>query len=60
VWVLTHYLHDSIKMFEFNSMEEARKEFDKIIGCKILSEVIYYTDFEEQDVMQERELSFAL
>lgn len=59
MWVLTLYSHDNIKMYEFESKEEAREEFDKMSGCKVLSEVIYYTDFAENDVMQERALSFT-
>lgn len=59
MWVLTLYSHDGIKMFEFESKEEALRSYDKLSGCKVLTEVIYFTDFEEADVMQERELSFA-
>ncbi|WP_411844530.1 hypothetical protein [Schinkia azotoformans] len=59
VWVLTLYSHDSIKMYEFESKEEALRESSKLSGYKVLTEVIYFTDFEEADVMQERELSFA-
>lgn len=59
VWVLTLYVHDSIKMYEFESKEEALREYDKLCGYKVLTEVIYFTDFEDADVMQERELSFV-
>lgn len=47
MWVLTLYLQDSIQMFEFDNKDEAREKYNKIDGCKILSQVIYYTDFEE-------------
>lgn len=46
VWILTLYLQDSIKMFEYHNKDEAREEYDKADGCKILSEIIHYTDFE--------------
>ncbi|WP_458415244.1 hypothetical protein ACNQFZ_11055 [Schinkia sp. CFF1] len=59
MWVVTLYLHDNVKMYEFETEEEAKEKFDKLQGCKILSEVIYYTDFAEADVMQERDLAFA-
>lgn len=59
MWVLTLYSHDSIKMFEFESKEEALKESGKLSGYKVLTELIYFTDFEAADVMQEREFSFA-
>jgi hypothetical protein len=47
VWILTLYLQDSIKMFEYDNKDEAREEYDTADGCKILSEVIHYTDFEK-------------
>ncbi len=59
VWVVTLYVHDRIKMYEFDNKEEAQKQFDNLTGCKILSEVIYFTDFEDADVMPKRELAFA-
>ncbi|WP_164745651.1 hypothetical protein [Neobacillus mesonae] len=46
MWILTLYLKDSIKMFEYDNKEEAWEEYKKANGCKILSEVIYFTDFE--------------
>jgi hypothetical protein len=46
VWILTLYLEDNIKMFEFDNKEEAWKLYDKADGCKILSEIIHYKDFE--------------
>ncbi|MGD6959515.1 hypothetical protein ACQCVM_18340 [Rossellomorea aquimaris] len=35
-------------MFEYENKDEARIEFDKADGCKILSEIIHYTDFENR------------
>ncbi|HHY75109.1 MAG TPA: hypothetical protein GX497_18195 [Bacillus bacterium] len=59
MWVLTQYAQDSIKMFEFENKEEARKEYEKMGGNKVLSEVIYFTDFAEADLMKEQQLSFS-
>lgn len=59
VWVLTLYSHDGIKMYEFESKEEALRESGKLSGYKVLTELIYLSDFVETDVMQERELSFS-
>ncbi|MEH7013992.1 hypothetical protein V7087_24810 [Neobacillus niacini] len=46
MWIFTLYLQDNIKMYEFDNKDEARKEYDKTDGCKILSEIIHYKDFE--------------
>lgn len=35
-------------MFEYDNKDEAREEYDKSDGCKILSEIIHYTDFEKK------------
>lgn len=41
-----HYLFKSKQytMFEYENEIEARKTFREIQGCKILSEVIYFSD----------------
>jgi hypothetical protein len=49
MWIITVYSKgNNISMFEFNSEKEAREVFNNVlgckIGCKILSEVIYYND----------------
>lgn len=45
MWVITVYLNSSnIKMFDFETEKEAREAFEKIQGCKILSEVVYFND----------------
>ncbi|MBU8879708.1 hypothetical protein BGM26_11995 [Bacillus sp. FJAT-29790] len=44
MWVITHYTNSNITMFEFDTEEQAREAFDTMHGCKILSEVIYFTD----------------
>ncbi|MBT2686810.1 hypothetical protein J7I93_01295 [Bacillus sp. ISL-47] len=48
MWILTLFLQDSIKMFEYDNKDEARVEFEKADGCKILSEIIHYVDFEKE------------
>ena len=47
VWVLTYYVKGSIQMFEFENRDEAKAKYDKLEGCRILSEVIYYNDLEK-------------
>jgi hypothetical protein len=44
MWVITVYSKENSKMFEFDTEKEARMAFEKIQGCKILSEVVYYND----------------
>ncbi|HZG74018.1 MAG TPA: hypothetical protein VEY51_20990 [Chondromyces sp.] len=44
MWVITIFLKQSIKMYEFDTEEEARKSFRSLNGCKVLSEVIYFND----------------
>ena len=45
MWIITVYSKENnISMFEFNSEKEAREVFNNVIGCKILSEVIYFND----------------
>lgn len=44
MWVITVFLKENIKMFEFNTEEEAREVFKNIKGNKILSEIVYFND----------------
>jgi hypothetical protein len=44
VWVITLYLNENLKMYEFNTEEEAKEAFRNIKGDKILSEIVYYND----------------
>lgn len=45
MWVITVYLKsNNITMFEFDTKKEAIEAFEKIQGCKILSEVVYFSD----------------
>lgn len=46
MWVITVYSENSIQMYEFDNQEEARANYKSIKGCKVLSEVIYYNDFD--------------
>lgn len=46
MWVITVYSESSIQMFEFDNKEEATTTYKSINGCKFLSEVIYYNDFD--------------
>jgi len=45
MWVITIHSKKSIKMFEFDTQKEAKEAFERIKGCKILTEVIYFNDF---------------
>ena len=44
MWVITLYSNSNITMFEFDTEEEAREAFGHIEGCRILSEIVYFTD----------------
>jgi len=45
MWVITVYSQEnSTVLFEFTTEQEAREVFEKMEGCKILTEVIYYND----------------
>ncbi|MDQ0247058.1 hypothetical protein J2S09_004699 [Bacillus fengqiuensis] len=44
MWVITVYSKENTKMFEFDTETEARDAFNKIQGCKILSEIVYFND----------------
>ena len=44
MWIITVYSKENVKMFEFENEREARETFEKIQGCKILSEIIYFND----------------
>ncbi|MEH6991742.1 hypothetical protein V7075_03425 [Neobacillus drentensis] len=45
MWVITLYSNSNIKLFEFDTVEEAKEAFENIEGCKILSEIVYYNDY---------------
>ncbi|MCT2346559.1 hypothetical protein [Niallia taxi] len=45
MWVITVYSQDNeTALFEFNTEKEAREACKLIVGCKILTEVIYFND----------------
>lgn len=44
MWIVTLYEGSNIKMFEYETEEEARKAFKNMNGCKILSNIVYYND----------------
>ncbi|WP_169729568.1 hypothetical protein [Ectobacillus panaciterrae] len=46
MWVITVHSENNTTMFEFEREEEAREVFTRLEGCKILSEVIYFNDYE--------------
>ncbi|KKI88929.1 hypothetical protein WQ54_28830 [Bacillus sp. SA1-12] len=56
MWILTLFLQDSIKMFEYDDKDEARVEFEKADDCKILSEIIHYRDFEKRGKLKTSEV----
>lgn len=44
MWVITSYMKNEIKMFEFDTEAEAKEAFSKVKGSKYLSQIIYYND----------------
>ncbi|MDN3019534.1 hypothetical protein V7161_20840 [Neobacillus drentensis] len=44
MWVITSYSNSNITMYEFDSEEDARGAFNNMEGCRILSEIVYFTD----------------
>lgn len=44
MWIITTYTNNKINMYEFETEKEAREVFNRIQGCRILSEVIYFND----------------
>ncbi|MBM4761761.1 hypothetical protein [Bacillus sp. B15-48] len=50
MWVITVYAKNDIQMFEFDNQEEAKESFKEIKGSKVLSEVIYYNDFDSKQI----------
>jgi hypothetical protein len=50
MWVISVYEENDIHMFEFDNQEEAKESFKKLKGIKVLSEVIYYNDFDTKEI----------
>ncbi|MED4206158.1 hypothetical protein [Neobacillus mesonae] len=46
MWIITVHSTSNVQMFEFDNQEEAKAAFKDIKGCKYLSHVIYYNDFD--------------
>ncbi|MED3761836.1 hypothetical protein P4555_22725 [Peribacillus frigoritolerans] len=46
MWVITVHSKNNIKIYEFDSEKEAKDAFRRMQGCKILTEVIYFNDFD--------------
>lgn len=44
MWIITIYLKNEMKMFEFDTEIEAKEVFRKVKGNKYLSQIIYYND----------------
>lgn len=44
MWVITLYDEEKIKMYEFDSEEEAKESLLKMKGQTILSHIVYFND----------------
>ncbi|MFE4708849.1 hypothetical protein [Peribacillus simplex] len=44
MWIITIHTKDNIKIFEFDTEKEAKVTFERMQGCKFLTQVIYYND----------------
>ncbi len=44
MWIITLYSKEAIKMFEFDTKEEAVKAYQNMDGHAFLSNIIYYND----------------
>ena len=44
MWIATVYLNENITMFEYDPEEEAKEAFEKIQGCKIITQIVYFND----------------
>lgn len=45
VWIISVHSKNNLNMFEFDTEKEAMETFEKIRGCKILTEVVYFNDY---------------
>ncbi|MFD4819636.1 hypothetical protein [Peribacillus butanolivorans] len=46
MWVITVYSRNNYKIFEFDTEKEAKEAFKGIKGYKILTEVIYFNNYD--------------
>ncbi|MFK2826686.1 hypothetical protein QYG89_13600 [Bacillus sp. B190/17] len=44
MWVITVHSKSNVKLFEYDTEQEARGAFEKMAGYKILTEVVYFND----------------
>ena len=44
MWVITIFLNETLRMYEFDTKEEAKEALENIKGNKILSQIVYYND----------------
>lgn len=44
MWIITKFSNETIKMYEFDTKEEANEALKNINGNKILSEIVYYNE----------------
>lgn len=44
MWVITVFLNESMKMYEYESEKEARQAIRNLKGNKFLSEIVYELD----------------
>lgn len=44
MWIITAYLDEKIKMFEFETEKEALEVYKNVEGSKFLSQIVYYND----------------
>ncbi|MCI2256486.1 hypothetical protein L2D08_19285 [Domibacillus sp. PGB-M46] len=41
MWIITVHSNKNVKMFEFETEQEAKLTFEEVQGCKFLTEVVY-------------------
>jgi hypothetical protein len=44
MWIITVHFKKNTKMFEFDTEKEAKSTFERMQGCKVLTQVIYFND----------------
>lgn len=44
MWIITVFSKKGIKMYEFDTEKEAKAAFERMQGCKILTQVVYFND----------------
>ncbi len=59
MWILTVYSKDTIKMFEFDHIEEAKNKCKSIQENKILSEIIYFNQEKQNAQNDQKETLYS-